>query len=66
VHNVEYLPSVTDPAGDFNLNADAGLRAMLTKSMFAEMKIEWKHDSTPAPDAEKNDLRYTLGLGWNF
>jgi putative salt-induced outer membrane protein YdiY len=66
VHNVEYLPSVTDPFGDFNLNADAGLRAMLTKSMFAEMKVEWKYDSTPAPDAEKNDLRYTLGLGWNF
>jgi putative salt-induced outer membrane protein YdiY len=66
VHNVEYLPNVVDPAGDFNVNADAGLRAMLTKSMFAEMKVEWKHDSTPAPDAEKNDLRYTLGLGWNF
>ena len=66
VHNVEYLPNVSDPGGDFNLNVDAGLRAMLTKSMFAEMKIEWKHDSTPAPDAEKNDLRYTLGLGWNF
>ena len=66
VHNVEYLPNVTDPFDDFNVNADAGLRAMLTKSMFAEMKVEWKHDSTPAPDADKNDLRYTLGLGWNF
>jgi putative salt-induced outer membrane protein YdiY len=66
VHNLEYLPSVSDPAGDFNVNADAGLRAMLTASMFAEMKVEWKHDSTPAPDAEKNDLRYTLGLGWKF
>jgi putative salt-induced outer membrane protein YdiY len=66
VHNVEYLPNVADPTGDFNVNADAGLRATLTKSMFAEMKVEWKHDSTPAPDAEKNDLRYTLGVGWSF
>jgi putative salt-induced outer membrane protein YdiY len=65
VHNLEYLPSVSD-IGDFNLNTDAGIRAMLTKTMFMELKIELKHDSTPAPGADKNDLRYTLGFGWNF
>jgi putative salt-induced outer membrane protein YdiY len=65
VHNVEYLPNVADP-GDFNLNADAGIRAMLTQSMFAEFKAEWRRDSTPAPGAEKDDLRYTVGVGWKF
>jgi putative salt-induced outer membrane protein YdiY len=68
VHNVEYLPSVSDPAGNFNLNADAGLRAAMTKDkkLFTELKVEWKHDSTPAPGAEKNDLRYTVGVGYSF
>ena len=64
-HNLEYLPSVED-ISDFNVNADAGVRASLTKTMFTEFKVEWKYDATPAPDAAKNDLRYLLGLGWSF
>jgi hypothetical protein len=34
--------------------------------MFGEAKVEWKYDSTPAPGAEKNDLRWVLGVGWTF
>jgi len=30
------------------------------------LKFEWRYDATPAPDAHKNDLRYTLGVGWTF
>ena len=65
VHNVEYLPSV-EAINDFNLNADVGIRAQLTTNMFGEFKAEWRHDSTPAPGAEENDLRYTVGVGWKF
>jgi putative salt-induced outer membrane protein YdiY len=65
LHNVEYLPSVEDGA-DFNVNADAAVRASLTKTMFTEFKFEWRYDATPAPDAQKNDLRYMLGVGWTF
>lgn len=64
-HNLEYLPSIED-ISDFNVNADAGVRATLTKQMFAEFKFEWKFDATPAPDHDKNDLRYLLGVGWTF
>jgi putative salt-induced outer membrane protein YdiY len=64
-HNLEYLPAIEDP-GDYNLTADAGVRADLTESFFSELKLEWKRDSTPAPDADKNDLRYILGIGWKF
>jgi putative salt-induced outer membrane protein YdiY len=64
-HNLEYLPAFEDP-GDYILNVDAGIRAMLTKSMFAQFKAEWVRDSTPAEDREKNDLRYILGVGWTF
>jgi putative salt-induced outer membrane protein YdiY len=64
-HDLEYLPAVDDP-GDYLLNTDAGVRATLTKSFFTEFKVEWKRDSTPAPGALKNDLRYVLGVGWQF
>ena len=65
VHNVEYVPSLED-LSDFNTLADLGVRATLTKNMFAEFKAEWRHDATPAPDSAKNDLRYVLGVGWAF
>jgi putative salt-induced outer membrane protein YdiY len=65
VHNVEWLPNISDPS-DYILNADAGLRALLTAAIFTELKVEWRRDSTPAPRAEKNDLRYTIGVGFKF
>lgn len=64
-HNLEYLPSLED-IEDFNVTADAGLRATLTANMFGEAKVEWRYDATPAPGAEKNDLRWVLGVGWTF
>jgi putative salt-induced outer membrane protein YdiY len=65
VHNLEYLPSVQD-LGDFNLNVDAGLRITLTQRLFADLKAEWRHDASPAPGAEENDLRYTVGVGYKW
>ena len=64
-HNLEYLPSF-DNWGDFNLNADAGIRASLTARMFSEFKVVWQYDSTPAPGADNNDLRFLLSIGWTF
>jgi len=64
-HNLEYFPSLED-AGDFFFNADAGLRVSLFAGLFSELKAEWRHDQTPAPDADRNDFRYVLNLGWAF
>jgi len=64
-HNLEYLPSIED-ISDFNFNTDAGVRVTMTKNMFTEFKVEWKHDNEPAPGAAENDLRYLLGVGWAF
>lgn len=64
-HDLEYLPAIEDP-GDYLLTTDAGIRANITKTFFTEFKVEWKRDSTPAPGALKNDLRYVLGVGWAF
>ena len=65
-HNLAWLPSVDGPFQDYNLNADAGLRATLLANFFAEAKIEFRYDSTPASDAKKQDVRYLFGLGWSF
>ncbi len=65
-HNLEYLPNVTEPFVDYNLNLDAGLRATILANFFAEFKFEFKYDSTPAIGARKEDLRYLVGLGWSF
>jgi len=64
-HNLEYLPAIEDP-GDYLLNIDAGIRANLTSSFFAEGKVLWKRDSTPAEGSLKNQLDYILGVGWQF
>lgn len=64
-HNLEWLPAFEDPS-DYNLTTDAGIRADMTKTMFSEFRVEWKRDSTPAPGADKNDLKYILGIGWKF
>jgi putative salt-induced outer membrane protein YdiY len=64
-HNLEYLPSL-ERLDDYNILADAGLRATLTEKMFGEAKVEWRYDATPAPGAENNDLRFILGVGWMF
>lgn len=65
IHNLEYIPSIED-IEEFNLNTDAGLRIALTDQMFNELKVEWRHDSEPAPGADENDLRYIIAIGWQF
>lgn len=64
-HNFEYLPSVED-VGDYNFNADVGMRVGLTARWFTELKAEWRYDSTPAKGKSTDDTRYILSLGWTF
>jgi len=65
IHNLEYLPSLEDGT-KFLVNADAGVRTELTKSLFLEAKLEWTFNSAPAPDKNKGDLKYILAVGWTF
>jgi putative salt-induced outer membrane protein YdiY len=64
-HDLEYYPSLED-LGNFLVVTDIGLRTALTEKMFAEYKLEYRYDSTPAEGADKNDLRHILGVGWKF
>jgi hypothetical protein len=42
-------PSFEGPFDDYNLSLDAGLRATIIGSFFAEAKFELRYDSIPAP-----------------
>ncbi len=64
-HNLTFYPSIED-ISDYYLLTDAGIRADLTDSFFTEFKVELKYDATPATGSSRSDLRYILGVGWNF
>lgn len=65
-HKLEYLPSFEDLGGDYLLNIDAGARLAVWKGLFAELRYEFRYDSTPASGRHRRDQRYILGAGWAF
>ena len=65
-HTLEYLPSLEDFTEDYLLNIVAGLRATVYKGFFADFRVEWSHDNTPAPGRKKDDTRLIVGVGWEF
>jgi len=65
IHDLEYFPGL-NRLDNYLITSDAGIRTTLTEKMFAEFRIEWRYDSKPAPGKTYNDLRYILGVGWNF
>jgi hypothetical protein len=65
LHDLEWLPAFDDPS-NYNLNADADIRAKMTDKLFSEFKVVYQRDDRPAPGALKNDLRLLLGVGYSF
>jgi len=64
-HDLSYFPS-TEKFSDYYLNASAELRAGLTKAMFANFRTILDYDATPAEGKGSTDLKYLLGIGWDF
>lgn len=65
-HKLEYIPSFEDLRGDYLLNIDAGARLTVWRGFFAELRYEFRYDSTPAPGRDRADARYIFGGGWSF
>ncbi|OHB63731.1 MAG: hypothetical protein A2Y77_09635 [Planctomycetes bacterium RBG_13_62_9] len=65
VHDLTYYPSV-EQFSDYFLTSTAELRATLTKSMFANFKVIFNYDESPAPGRGGTDVKYLLGVGINF
>jgi putative salt-induced outer membrane protein YdiY len=65
LHDLTYFPSFDD-FSDYFLTSTAELRTNLTKTMFANFKVIFNYDATPALDRGKSDTKYLLGVGMNF
>ena len=64
-HNFEILPEV-DEWEKFLAKADAGFSTKLIYDFDLLCKIEWNYNSQPASGRKKDDLRYTVGLGYKW
>jgi putative salt-induced outer membrane protein YdiY len=65
LHDLTYYPSFDD-FSDFFLTSTAEVRTNLTKTMFANFKVIYNYDATPAPNRGSTDTKYLLGVGMNF
>lgn len=65
IHDLTYYPSVED-FSDYFLTSTSEIRAHLTEMMFANFKVIFGHDSTPAQGAHQTDTKYILGIGYSF
>lgn len=65
INDLTYYPSIGDFT-DYYLTSTAELRASFLKSMFANFKVIFDYDATPAEGAGNTDVKYMLGVGWSF
>jgi putative salt-induced outer membrane protein YdiY len=65
VHDLTYYPSL-EQFSDYYLTTTAELRANLTKTMFANFKVLFNYDESPATGQGNTDVKYLLGVGMNF
>ena len=65
VHDLTYYPSL-EQFSDYYLTTTAELRATLTKNMFANFKVIFNYDESPAEGQGSTDVKYLLGVGLTF
>lgn len=64
-HQGKWIPSLEN-AEDQLIKTSTGIRTQLNSHLFAEAKLLYDWDQTPADNAEKEDVSYILGVGWDF
>ncbi|UCE87043.1 MAG: DUF481 domain-containing protein [Deltaproteobacteria bacterium] len=64
-HYMQWILSVED-SSDQIFNTETGFRASLTDHVFAEAKVLWDWDASPAQDSDRTDVSYIFGLGLDF
>ncbi|MCW5943947.1 MAG: DUF481 domain-containing protein [Fimbriimonadaceae bacterium] len=64
-NSVDYLPSLND-LRDYLLSTQLTLRSTLGNGLFTDAKVVYDYDSTPAPNAKRETVRYIFGVGFRF
>jgi len=65
INDLTYYPSFGQ-FSDYFLTTTAELRAMLTKSMYANFRVLFDYDTSPAAGKGSTDVKYILGVGADF
>ena len=66
IHNLEFLPDVSDPVENYLIDADAGLSWAFHDNWQLMAKFEWDYKSKVADGVKHSDLRYILALGYKW
>ena len=51
---------------DFYIRTEQGFQLPLIDHFFCNIQVDYDYKNRPAPDKEKEDLRYLIGLGYSF
>jgi putative salt-induced outer membrane protein YdiY len=65
INDLTYYPSLEN-SSDYLLTTTGEFRAKLTELIFANFKVVFDFDSTPAQGQGKSDVKYILGVGVKF
>ncbi|MBN1125089.1 MAG: DUF481 domain-containing protein [Sedimentisphaerales bacterium] len=65
VNDLTYYPSF-GRFSDYYLTTTAEIRASITENMFTNFRTIFDYDATPATGQGSTDVKYILGVGWNF
>lgn len=65
INDLTYYPSLGQ-FSDYYLTTTAEIRAALNKSMYANFKAIFDYDTSPAKGKGSTDVKYIVGVGWEF
>lgn len=65
INDLTYYPSFGQ-FSDYYLTTTAEIRAALNKSMYANFKAIFDYDTSPAKGKGSTDVKYIVGVGWEF
>jgi putative salt-induced outer membrane protein YdiY len=65
INDLTYYPAF-EKVSDYYLTTTAELRAQLTEIIFANFKVVFDYDATPAEGQGNTDVKYILGVGVKF
>jgi len=61
-HNHQLLQSL-EQGSDYQLDTETGMRFFVTKTFYGEFKYEWDTKGEPLAGNQKNDEKWTIGVG---
>ncbi|MEN8128412.1 MAG: DUF481 domain-containing protein [Planctomycetota bacterium] len=65
IHDLTYFPS-TEDFSDYLITSSAELRAKINGHLFANFRVLFDYDATPAAGEGSTDTKYIFGIGVNF